>query len=139
MRCRRHVSGTELKTVLLSKEIELHTAMGTLLGKGACGKTHWCSNNLADEFLGEQSLEGMASHQFSGHAKRVLGLWSFNQDTWCATIGRPKGRATARLQKLGPAAVLFVEPWASGVYTVILIVLGGTLLGAAPEYQRLAS
>ena len=49
-------------------------------------------------------------------------------------IRKNKVRVAAPLQRLGPARVVFVEPRASGVPTVIWIVPGGSLWRAATEH-----
>ena len=49
-----------------------------------------------------------------------------------------QGRVTARRRRSEPA-VVFVEPRATGVTTVLWIVHGGTLLRSAPEHLRLTS
>ena len=104
----------------------------------------------------------MASEQFSRKEKRVLGAGKVYWGTDARAMVRRalrarnrtiaefqpgqmvydflnnRGRATTSLQRLGPARVVFVEPWTSGVPTEIWIVHGRNLLRAAPEQLRLA-
>ena len=72
-------------------------------------------------------------------------LWSDDLSTnlWLSSQlayhRRNKGSATALLQRLGPARLVFVGSRELGVPTVIWIAHGGTLLSTAPEHLRLAT
>ena len=89
---------------------------------------------LADEIVGGKSLEGVSSHHFNAHVKRVVdaqkasvGLDSralvrralparnrlvgeFEQAQLVCHYRRKRGRTTALLQRLGPARVVFAGP-----------------------------